>query len=79
MNKTFQKWILPVCLLIIICTQLFTYLTKDEINTTFLVVVVALLPAALKGLEYKISKKIERMMVILAIIGMIYVVWSTFF
>ena len=58
MNKTFQKWILPVCLLIIICTQLFTYLTKDEINTTFLVVVVALLPAALKGLEYKISKKL---------------------
>ena len=56
MNKTFQKWILPVCLLIIICTQLFTYLTKDEINTAFLVVVVALLPAALKGLEYKISK-----------------------
>ena len=79
MNKTFQKWILPVCLLIIICTQLFTYLTKDEINTTFLVVVVALLPAALKGLEYKISKKIERVMVILAVIGMIYVVWSTFF
>ena len=60
-------------------TQLFTYLTKDEINTTFLVVVVALLPAALKGLEYKISKKIERVMVILAVIGMIYVVWSTFF
>ena len=79
MNKTFQKWILPVCLLIIICTQLFTYLTKGEINTAFLVVVIALLPAALKGLEYKISKKIERVMVILAVIGMIYVVWSTFF
>ena len=79
MNKTFQKWILPVCLLIIICTQLFTYLTKGEINTAFLVVVIALLPAALKGLEYKISKKIERVMVILAVIGMIYIVWSTFF
>ena len=79
MNKTFQKWILPVCLLIIICTQLFTYLTKGEINTAFLVVVIALLPAALKGLEYKISKKIERVMVILAVIGMIYVIWSTFF
>ena len=79
MNKTFQKWILPVCLLIIICTQLFTYLTKDEINTTFLVVVVALLPAALKGLEYKISKKIEWVLVILAVVGMIYVVWSIFF
>ena len=79
MKKTFNKWLLPICLLIIICTQLFTYLTKGEINTAFLVVVIALLPAALKGLEYKISKKIERVMVILAVIGMIYVVWSTFF
>ena len=79
MNKTFQKWILPVCLLIIICTQLFTYLTKGEINTAFLVVVIALLPAALKGLEYKISKSIERVIVIFAGIGMIYVIWYTFF
>ena len=79
MNKTFQKWILPVCLLIIICTQLFTYLIKDEINTAFLVMVVALLPAAFKGLEYKISKKLEQVMVIFAGIGMIYVIWYTFF
>ena len=50
MNATLKKWQIPVCLLIIICTQLFTYLIKDEINTAFLVVVVALLPAALKGL-----------------------------
>ena len=56
MNATLKKWQIPVCLLIIICTQLFTYLIKDEINTAFLVMVVALLPAALKGLEYKISK-----------------------
>ena len=79
MNKTVQKWVLPVCLLIIICTQLFTYLTKDEINTTFLVVVVALLPAALKGLEYKISKKIERVITMFAVLGMIYVIKFTFF
>ena len=79
MKKLFNKWILPVCLLLIIFTQLIDYYLQGDINPAFIVVVIALLPAALKGLEYKISKKIERVMVILAVIGMIYVVWSTFF
>jgi len=79
MKKLFNKWILPVCLLLILFTQPIHYYLKGNINPAFIVVVIALLPAALKGLEYKISKKIERVMVILAVIGMIYVVWSTFF
>ena len=79
MKKLFNKWILPVCLLLILFTQPIHYYLKGNINPAFIVVVVALLPAALKGLEYKISKKIERVMVILAVIGMIYVVWYTFF
>ena len=65
--------------MLIIFTQLIDYYLQGDINPAFIVVVIALLPAALKGLEYKISKKIERVMVILAVIGMIYVVWSTFF
>ena len=79
MKKLFNKWILPVCLLLIIFTQLIDYYLQGDINPAFIVVVIALLPAALKGLEYKISKKIERVMVILAVIGMIYVIWHTFF
>ena len=79
MKKLFNKWILPVCLLLILFIQPIHYYLKGNINPAFIVVVIALLPAALKGLEYKISKKIERVMVILAVIGMIYVVWSTFF
>ena len=79
MKKLFNKWILPVCLLLILFTQPIHYYLKGNINPAFIVVVIALLPAALKGLEYKISKKIERVMVILAVIGMIYVVWYTFF
>jgi len=79
MKKLFNKWILPICLLLILFTQPIHYYLKGNINPAFIVVVIALLPAALKGLEYKISKKIERVMVILAVIGMIYVVWSTFF
>ena len=79
MKKIINKWILPVCLLLILFTQPIHYYLKGNINPAFIVVVIALLPAALKGLEYKISKKIERVMVILAVIGMIYLVCSTFF
>ena len=79
MKEVFKKWILPICLVLIIFFQLIDYYLHKDINPASIVVVVALLPAALKGLEYKISKKIERVMVILAVIGMIYVVWSTFF
>ena len=78
-SKTFVKWFLSICLVIIICMNLKIYLTKGEINIASLVAVLALLPISLESLEYKISKKIERVMVILAVIGMIYVVWSTFF
>ena len=79
MKKIYNKWILPVCLLLILFTQPIHYYLKGNINPAFIVVVIALLPAALKGLEYKISKKIERIIVIFAAMGMIYVIWYTFF
>ena len=79
MKKLFNKWILPMCLLLILFTQPIHYYLKGNINPVFIVIVIALLPAALKGLEYKISKSIERVIVIFAGIGMIYVIWYTFF
>ena len=79
MKKLFNKWILPICLLLILFTQPIHYYLKGNINPVFIVIVIALLPAALKGLEYKISKKLEQVMVIFAGIGMIYVIWDTFF
>ena len=79
MKKLFNKWILPVCLLLILFTQPIHYYLKGNINPAFIVVVIALLPAALKGLEYKISKKLERVITIFAGLGMIYVIWDTFF
>ena len=79
MKKLFNKWLLPVCLLFIIITQIIDYYLHKDINPAFIVVVVALLPAALKGLEYKISKKLEQLLAILAVLGMIYVIWHTFF
>ena len=79
MNKLFNKWILPVCLLLILFTQPIHYYLKGNINPAFIVVVIALLPAALKGLEYKISKQLERVITIFAAVGLIYVIWDTFF
>ena len=79
MKKLFNKWILPVCLLLILFIQPIHYYLKGYINPVFIVCVIALLPAALKGLEYKISKKLEQVIVIFAGIGMIYVIWYTFF
>ena len=79
MKKLFNKWILPICLLLILFLQPIHYYLKGNINPAFIVFVIALLPAALKGLEYKISKKLEQMIVIFAGIGLIYVIWHTFF
>ena len=79
MNKLFNKWILPVCLLLILFIQPIHYYLKGNINPTFIVIVIALLPAALKGLEYKISKQLERVITIFAAVGLIYVIWDTFF
>ena len=77
MKKLFKKWIIPVCLVIIIFTQLVDYYLQKDINPALLVVVVALLPAALKGLEYKISKSIEWIFTILAVVLLVYTLWST--
>ena len=79
MKKLFNKWILPVCLLLILFIQPIHYYLKGYINPTFIVFVIALLPVALKGLEYKISKRLEQLLVLLAGLGMIYVIWDTFF
>ena len=82
MKKTFTKWLIPVCLLIIIFTQLLTYYTKNEINGGLLIVVPALMPAALKSFELKnisvkLIKSFEWAMVTIAVVGLIYVLWAT--
>ena len=79
--KTIKKWLIPVCLLIIIFTQLLTYYTKNEINAGLLIVVPALMPVALKGFELKnisvkLIKSFEWAMVTIAAVGLIYVLWS---
>ena len=77
MQETLKKWLIPVCLLSIIFTQLLTYYTKNEINTGLWAVVVALIPAALQGLEINVSKYLERLLIIIAVILIIYSVFIT--
>ena len=77
MKKLLNKWLIPVCLLLIVVTQLIEYYLQKELNTVLLVVVVALFPAALKGLDYQISKKIKWIFTTLAILLLIYTLWST--
>ena len=72
MNVILKKWLIPVCLLIIIFLQLITYYTKNEINPGLWAVVFALIPAALKGLEINISKYLEWLLIIIAVILIIY-------
>ena len=77
MKETLKKWFTPVCLLIIIFTQLLTYYMKNEINTGFWAVVVALIPAALKGFEVNVSKYLEWLLTIIAVLLIIYTVYIT--
>ena len=77
MKKILNKWLIPVCLLGIVVIQLIDYYLQKEINTALLVIVFALFPAALKGLDYQISKKIEWIFTTLAVLLLIFTLWYT--
>ena len=77
MKKLFNKWILPVCLLVIVLTQLLTYYMKKEINMGLWVIVVALTPTALKGLDINISKYLEWLLTIIAGLLLIFAILHT--
>jgi len=77
MKKILNKWLIPICLLGIVVIQLIDYYLQKEINTALLVIVVALFPAALKGLDYQISKKIEWIFTTLAVLLLVYTLWFT--
>ena len=78
MSKTFVKWFLSICLVLIICMNFKIYVTKGEINIASLVAVLALLPISLKSLEYKISKIIMNLLEIISVtLVVVYFIWSS--
>ena len=72
-----KKWIIPVCLFFMIFTQLLSYYVKNEINTGVWAIVVVFIPTALKGFEINISKYVERLLIIIAVLLVIYTVFIT--
>ncbi len=60
-----------------IITQLLSYYLKNEINTGVGAMVFILVPAALKGFEVNVSKYLERLLTIIAILLVIYTVFIT--
>ena len=77
MNETLKKWLIPVCIFIMIFTQLLSYSLKNEINTGVWAMVAILIPAALKGFEVNVSNYLERLLTIIAILLVIYTVFIT--
>ena len=77
MNATLKKWLIPVCIFIMIFTQLLSYSLKNEINTGVWAMVAILIPAALKGFEVNVSNYLERLLTIIAVLLVIYTVFIT--
>ena len=74
--KKLKKWLIPVLLLFIIFTQLYSYYIENEINTGLWALGVLLIPKALKGFEINVSKYLEWILNIIAILLVSYAVFS---
>ena len=66
MKKLISKWLLPVCLLIIILKSIW------EREARLLAVVFALIPVALEGFEVNVSKYLEWLSIIIAVLLVIW-------
>ena len=66
MEKLISKWLLPVCLLIIILKSIW------EREARLLAVVFALIPVALEGFEVNVSKYLKWLSIIIAVLLIIW-------
>jgi len=57
MKNNIKKWILPVCLVIILISSLIIYIRNGTINFASIAVIFALTPASLKGIKPDIESK----------------------
>ena len=72
MKNYLNKWLIPICLLIMISSQIREYLIKSEIHTGNWAIVVVLIPWALKGFEVNVSKYLEWLSIIIAVLLVIW-------
>ena len=78
-----MKYILPVCLVVILGTQIFDYFVNGEFNIIFIAIVCFLTPEGIKGLnpEYGDSQQFKSLSKVLVGIGFIFLsiaIYTTF-
>ena len=83
MIEKYFKYIIPVCLVTMLGTQIFDYLANGEFNIIFIAIVCSLTPAGIKGLypEYGDSEQFKSLSKVLVVIGLIFLsisLYSTF-
>ena len=81
MNRLVKKWIVPTCLLVMIITQIYNYIQQFRVEPSIFVVILALMPSAIKDLEFNISENIfkifEKTTIVMAIALLVYTFWSS--
>ena len=73
MKYTLKTMVVPVCLVIIVGTQIFDYFVNGEFNIIFIAIVCFLTPEGIKGLnpEYGDSEQFKSLSKALLAIGII--------
>ena len=79
MKKLYKKWAALVFLLSFIMFGLMNHYLDDGDLLIIPIVVIGLLPGALRSLGYEISRKFEITASVLSLIGLIWVIIVTFF
>ncbi len=77
--KKYIYYIIPVCMIIIIVTQVFDYYKNGEYSLPLIATVFALFPAAIKNTKYSnLPKPIVGTFVVIAFIILVFALIETF-
>ena len=74
MIKKYSKYIIPVCLVVLLGTQIFDYFVNEEFDITVIAMVCFVTPAGIKGLnpEYGDSEQFKSLSKVLFVIALIF-------
>jgi len=79
-GQKFKLYFLPVCMIIIIVTQLYDYFINGEYSLALISFVFCLFPAAIKNTKYSnLPKPISVVFLIIGIIILVFALKETFF
>jgi len=74
MIKKYSKYIIPICLVLLLGTQIFDYFVNGEFDITVIAMACVLTPAGIKGLnpQYGDSEQFKFLSKALLFIGLIF-------